>query len=261
MSERSLTLLVTGGTGTLGRAFTEAAEAAGHRVRVMSRSAAPAARAGGREWARADLVSGDGLETAVTGVDVVMHGASDPRGDPRATDVEGTGRLVEAARRAGVRHLVYPSIVGIDRIPYPYYQAKLEAERRVAASGVPHTTVRITQFHSFVDAILSRVGRFLVMPLPTKARIQSIAVEEAAALLLGYAEGPAAGRAPDAGGPEILTLGEMARSWIGARRLRRWVVHAPFPGGLARAFREGHGTAPGGRVGKETWEEWLRRLS
>lgn len=260
-------VLVTGGTGTLGRAFVDAA-GEGHaedvdlKVRVMSRRPEPAGLPPGREWARADLASGDGVEAAVRRVDVILHAATDPRpfGSAQEVDVEGTRRLLEAAAGAGVGHVVYPSIVGIDRMPYFYYDVKVEAESIVEASAVPHTTVRITQFHGFADAILSGVGKVpLVMPLPTHAKLQSIAVEEAAAHLLTLATGDPAGRVADVAGPEVLELGEMARSWCRRRGTRRWIVRLPLPGELVRGFREGRATVPDRRVGEETWEAWLAR--
>jgi len=260
-------VLVTGGTGTLGRAFIDAAaethaEDADLKLRVMSRSPEPEALPAGREWARADLASGEGLEAAVRGVDVILHAATDPRpfGSAKEVDVAGTRSLLEAAAGAGVGHVVYPSIVGIDRMPYFYYDVKVEAESIVEASAVPHTTVRITQFHGFVDAILSGVGKVpLVMSLPTRARLQSIAVEDAAAHLVTLARGAPAGHLSDVGGPEVLELGEMARSWCRVQGKRRWIVRVPLPGELARGFREGRATVPDGRVGEETWEAWLER--
>lgn len=256
---RGRTILVTGGTGTLGRAFADAADEAGHRVRIMSRRPASEGLSTGREWARADVVSGAGLDDAVRGVDVVLHAATDPVGDPEAVDVEGTRRLLETVGQAGGPLLVYPSIVGIDRVPYFYYDAKEAAEALIAGSGMPHVIVRITQFHSFVDRILSLVGTLPIMPLPTRARIQSIAVEEAADCLLDRAEAGPVGRTADVAGPEVLTLGEMARAWARARDKRRWIVRVPIPGKVARGFREGRVTAPDRAVGSETWEEWLER--
>ena len=103
-------------------------------------------------------MTGEGLAAAVADVDVVIHAASDPRGDP-AADEEGTRRLAAAARAAGVGHVVYVSIVGIDRIPFPYYARKLAAERALAASGQPYSILRATQFHSFVDFLLGKAAQ------------------------------------------------------------------------------------------------------
>src|SRR5690349_18304717 len=108
-------ILLTGGTGGLGRQVVRAAEAAGHTVRIASRRAPPGDVPAGREWARMDLESGEGVARALEGVDAVVHAASDPRRHA-VVDVEGTRRLANAARAAGTPHLAYVSIVGVDQI-------------------------------------------------------------------------------------------------------------------------------------------------
>src|SRR5690242_9260637 len=104
------TVLVTGSTGDLGAALVPALRAAGHKVRAMSRTEGDV---------QADLATGAGLTEAVAGCEVVVHAASDPAGDPQATDVAGTRRLVETCQAEGVSHLLYVSIVGVDRNPMP----------------------------------------------------------------------------------------------------------------------------------------------
>ncbi|MEK8108823.1 NAD(P)H-binding protein [Micromonospora sp. M12] len=101
------------------------------------------------EWVVADLATGDGVAEAVTGVDAVLHLASAPRGrQTHQVDVVGTRRLVAAAGAAGVGHLVYISIVGVDRVPFSYYQQKLAAEQEITAGPVPWSVLRATQFPS-----------------------------------------------------------------------------------------------------------------
>ena len=78
--------LVTGGTGSLGRRVVERLRDAGHEVRVLSRSGRPGT-------VRGDLLTGEGLDEAVGGTDVVVHCASSPR-KTRQIDVEGTKRLL-----------------------------------------------------------------------------------------------------------------------------------------------------------------------
>ena len=122
----------------------------------------------------ADLITGTGLAAAVQDVDTIVHLASDSR-NARAVDVEGTQRLVDEARAAAVKHLIYVSIVGIDRIPFAYYQCKLEAEQTIASCGVPFSILRATQFHSFVAFLLSEAARFpFVMPIPSGFYVQSV---------------------------------------------------------------------------------------
>lgn len=211
------------------------------------------------EWVELDLVDGTGIETAVANADVVVHAATAPQGDTEAVDVAGTERLLDAAADAGVENIVYPSIVGVDEIPFSYYEHKLAAEEAVEASDVPETVVRATQFHEFVDGLLSGVSRLPVWPLPTKLRSQPVDVGEVATEIVEYATPEASGRVPAVGGPEVLTLGEMATAYREARGLRRPVVRLPLPGAVASEFRAGTATCPDRRVGSTTWSAWLDR--
>lgn len=140
------TLLVTGGTGTLGREVTERLRTDGHQVRVLSRRSQPYA---------VDLRDGTGLDAAVDGVDAIVHCATTPRGG----DDTAAGHLIEAAGRAGVPHLVHVSIVGVDRVPLGYYRVKRQVE-------LGWTILRTTQFHDLVLRFLAAAARLPVLPLP-----------------------------------------------------------------------------------------------
>jgi len=248
-------ILITGGHGHLGRVFVRAAAESGHLPRTMSRRPAPAEATG--EWAQADLDSGAGLADAVAGVDVVVHAASDPR-TAAQTDVEGTRRLVDAALAAGVGHFLYVSIVGIDRIPFGYYQHKLAAEGIVRDSGIPYSILRAAQFHYFIDMLLQAAARVpLVLPVPAGFRAQSIAISDVVPHMLGViADGPG-GMLPDLVGPRAMTLREAAKLWLAARGMRRPILGLPIPGAVAAGFRAGHNTAPHRPSGTMTWEAWL----
>jgi uncharacterized protein YbjT (DUF2867 family) len=113
------TILVTGGTGALGRQVVPLLAQRGAQVRILSRRSQ---QVNGAEVMQGDLATGAGLAEAVRGADVVVHCATDPR--LGRTDVRGTGQLLEAATAAARPHVVYISIVGIDRIPFGYYRTK-----------------------------------------------------------------------------------------------------------------------------------------
>jgi uncharacterized protein YbjT (DUF2867 family) len=262
-------VLLTGATGVLGTELRPRLRSAGHDVRAASRETdrrevserAPGADSADGdsavEWVELDLEAGTGIRTATDGVDVVVHAASDPRGDHEAVDVDGTRRLLDAAAALDVEHFLYVSIVGIDDIPYSYYEHKLEAERAVEDSRVPSTVVRSTQFFPFVASILATVRRLPVWPLPTDFRLQPVDVGEAADAIVEHVEPPAAGRAPDVGGPQVHTGRELAEAYREACGLRRPVVRLPLPGEAAAAFRTGAATCPDRAVGTRTWREWL----
>ncbi|WP_459192195.1 SDR family oxidoreductase [Halosimplex sp. J119] len=254
--------LLTGATGTLGRELRTRLVDAGETVRAASRSPPDQANdAHGNcaavEWVELDLADGTGIERAVEDVEVVVHAATAPQGDAEAVDVRGTERLLDAAESTGVHHVVYPSIVGIDEIPYSYYQHKLAAEERVEASAVPETILRATQFHQFVDELLGIVARLPVWPLPTRFRAQPVDAGEVADALVDCATGDPRGRAAPVGGPEVRTLGDLATAYREARGLRRPIVRVPLPGAVAHGFRNGDATCPDRAVGTLGWNEWL----
>ncbi|MFI9346081.1 SDR family oxidoreductase [Streptomyces sp. NPDC052773] len=239
------TILVTGGTGTLGRLVTERLRADGHEVRVLSRHAQPYA---------VDLrAGGSGLDTAVAGVDAVVHCASSPRGG----DEQAARHLIEAARRTGVRHLVYISIVGVDRVPFGYYRTKLAVERLIEESGLGWTVLRTTQFHDLLVQLFQALAKPPVMPVPAGVADQPIEVAEVAGRLVELALGEPVGRAEDMGGPEVRSLESLARAYLAATGRRRPVVRVPLGGGAYRAFRAGGHLTPERAVGKGTFEEFL----
>lgn len=148
-------VLVTGATGQFGRALVQAATPPGTVLRLTGRAAAPPPWAQPFEWASADFADGRGVTDAVTGVDAIVHAASHPQRADQV-DVEGTRRLLAAAESRSVAHLLYISIVGVDRIPHPYYRRKRAVEEIVAGGRVPWSVLRLTQFHSFVAHIIKR---------------------------------------------------------------------------------------------------------
>ena len=252
-----MNVLVTGGTGALGREVVVDLRTAGHRARVLSRNAGT-----GGDWVQGDLATGAGLERAVADMDVIVHAAS-AAAQPlrlRATDVEGTRRLIEVAARAHVKHIVYVSIAGIDGVKYAYYRRKLEAEKVVREGSVPWTILRATQFHTLIDFFL---GRFSSIPrlalVPLEWQFQPVDTRDVASRLGELALSAPAGRAPDFGGPEVRTLKSLAESWLKARRRRRRLVNLPLPFAVSRDFAAGKVLAPEHRDGKVTFEQYLVR--
>ncbi len=235
------TILVTGGTGTLGRPAVEHLRAAGHQVRVLSRRSRPGLLTG-------DLNTGSGIASAVDGVDTIVHLAT---GLGRR-DVQQTRNLLQAT--PSTTHVVVMSIVGIDRIPMPYYRYKLEVERLVAESGTPYSILRATQFHNLLDRIFSVRIPVLLAPAVT---LQPIAVEDVAVRLTELVAGPVSGRAPDIGGPERRRLTDLARVWKAARPSRRPVVGVRVPGKVFRAYASGAALVDGPPYGRITFEEYV----
>ena len=245
-------ILVTGGTGVLGRRVVDRLHSEGIGARVLSHSEKPGTMKG-------DLLTGEGLEPAVRGVDTIIHCATSPFRKAHEVDVEGTKLMIESARRAGVGHLVYISIVGIDRAAsYPYFGVKLDAERVIENSQIPYTILRATQFYDLVLMALRFLDRLPVMPIPKGFLGQPIDAGEVAERLVELVLSGPAGRVPDVGGPEVSTLASAARTYLGITGRRRRILQVPVPGKTARAFRDGALVCPENAYGEIRWEDFLR---
>lgn len=237
-------IVVTGGTGRLGQVVVERLAERGHEVQSISRR---------NTTVSVDLRKGTNIEQAVAGARAIVHCATtNGRGD-----VEATRNLAEAAKRAGGPHLVYISIVGVDRVPLPYYRAKLAAEKEIVESGLPWTILRTTQFHDLVAQILGLAAKLPVMPLPKGFRFQPIDTGDVADRLTRLSVGPPQGRVEDMGGPQVLDVRQLAGTYLMLTGRRRSLLPVPVPGAVGRGFREGHHLTPGHAVGTRTFEEFL----
>lgn len=254
----TLPILVTGGTGTLGRLVAPLLRDAGHPVRVLSRSEHDPADTAS---ITGDLATGQGIEAAVDGVETIVHCAGSAKGDE-----DKARTLVEAASRAGVRHLVYISVVGADRVPvvsgidrtmFGYFEAKRAAERIIEGSGLPWTTLRASQFHDLALMTVTQMAKLPVIPVPAGVRFQPVDTREVATRLAELALGTPSGLVPDIAGPRVYGMDELLRSYLEASRRRRLLVPVRIPGKAARAIRAGANLAPDHAVGHRTWEAFL----
>ena len=244
------TILVTGGSGLLGRLVVERLRSVGHRVRVLTHrphrtttwsretyGRAPAWARPARVWTRCALRHGHpGLR----------------RGGRDRNPAARRRRLARGQPAAGAR-----VDRGVDRIPWRYYGAKLDAERLVASSGLPWTIQRATQFHPFLSAMLDRLARPPVLVAPRSFRFQPVDPADVADRLVQHVASGAVGRAPDFGGPEVLAATGLASAWLRASGRRRPIVRVPVPGSLGRAFRPGANLCPEHADGRRTWQEFL----
>ncbi len=253
------TVLVTGGTGTLGRLVVPLLRDAGCHVRVLSRHHHESAD--GVEYLTGDLASGEGLDAAVDGVGTIVHCAGSAKGDE-----DKARKLVQAASRAGTQHLVYISVVGAERIPvvsgvdrtmFGYFAAKRGAEKVVADSGLPWTTLRATQFYDLVLMVAKQMAKLPVVPVPAGFRFQPVDTGEVAARLVELSLGKPSGLVPDLAGPRVYGMDELLRSYLRASHRRRLLMPVRLPGRAARAVRAGANLAPDQAVGHRTWEDFL----
>jgi uncharacterized protein YbjT (DUF2867 family) len=244
-------VLVTGGTGRLGRRVVARLVDADCEVRVLARhqrDTLPRVT-----FFSGDLRSGQGIDPAVNGVAAIINCATSTKGD---ADV--TRNLVTAATRAGSPHLVQPSIVGIDRMAsWGYIKAKLEVERIVEGSGLKWTILRVTQFYDYCFENSQKLAKFpVVSPVPAGFRVQPVDPDDVAARLVELALGEPAGRAPDMAGPQVTSWLDLFRSYLTATQRHRWVVPVRIPG--SKAVRNGALLPQTGHtVGTKTWDQFL----
>lgn len=252
-------ILLTGGTGTLGRLVAPLLRDAGRQVRVLSRTGHEPEV--GIEFQTGDLVTGAGVDAAVDGVDTIVHCAGSAKGDE-----DKARTLVGAASRAGAPHLVYISVVGAERIPvvsrldramFGYFASKRAAELVVADSGLPWSTLRATQFHDLILTVVQGMAKLPVMPVPAGIRFQPVDAGEVAARLVEIALDEPAGLVPDMAGPRVYEMSELARSYLRASHRRRMLVPIRIPGAAAHAVRDGANLASQQAVGHRTWENFL----
>ena len=251
--------LVTGGTGTLGRLFVPRLRDAGYDIRVLSRHHYDGPE--DIEVVTGDLASGEGIDAAVEGMEIIVHCASSFKGDE-----DKARHLIRAATRSAPRHLVTVSVVGTDRVPitshidramFGYLGSKLAVERIAADSGLPWTMLRATQFHDLILIVVQQLAKLPVIPVPSGFRFQPIDAADVADRLVELALGAPAGLVPDMGGPRVYEMAELVRSYLQARGMRRPILPIRLPGEAARAFRAGANLAPDQAAGRLTWEDFL----
>ena len=250
-----MNVLVTGGTGTLGRHVVTLLRRSGHRARIFSRHPR-----GHVDVVQGDLRTGAGVDKALQGMDAVIHAATGARESltPNSTDVKGTRLLLERARAAKVTHFVYPSIVGIDAVAYPYYRTKLRAEALVKDGQVPWSILRATQFHDLMEVFLriaSRVPGVTLVPFDWK--FQPVDAQEVAQRIVTAVLGEPTGMLDDFGGPETRDMKSLAASWLKARHAHRRLVNLTLPMKFSRQWAEGKLLTPDHRDGKITFEQYL----
>jgi uncharacterized protein YbjT (DUF2867 family) len=253
-------ILVTGGTGTLGRLVVRRLRDAGRNVRVLTRRSHEAED--GIQFLSGDLATGEGIEAAVDGIETIVHLAGSAKGD----EDKARNLLRAASSQTRLPHLVYISVAGADRVPmvsrvdramFGYFASKRAAEKVVEDSGLPWTTLRATQFHDLILAVARQLAKLPVVPIPAGFRFQPVDADEVAARLVELTLGEPSGLVPDMGGPRVYGADELLRSYLRATQRRRLIVPVWLPGKAASAFRDGANLAPEQAVGHRSWEEFL----
>jgi len=235
-------ILVTGGTGFVGRVLVRQLVEAGHEVRTLLRPSQKSPRLPKGVPVEVAVVSLNdlrGLRAALRGVDHVYHLAG---GESEAqlfeTDIEGTQTLVQAARRANVQQIIYLSHLDADKASaFPALRAKGIAEDHIRKSGIPYTILRSSIIFGPEDNFTTQIARFIRMApgvifLPNKGEtfLQPIWVEDLVTCLLWSLGDPEhENQTHEVGGSEFLNLKQIFQIIALITRKRRFFLAAPTP--------------------------------
>lgn len=214
---------VFGGTGLIGSQVVKNLNAAGHEAVPHSQSTG------------VDVISGQGLDEAVAGADVIVNLTNSPTFDEasRAFFQTSMDNLLSAGQKGGVGHFVILSIVGAEQVPeLDYYRAKVVQEDVLAAGPIPYSIVRATQFMEFIDAVLSWTADGDTVRLPATP-IQPIASKDVAHTVAEVAAGAPLRGMRNIAGPEIFSLDELGRITLSHKGDDRTVVTDPTAGMFA----------------------------
>lgn len=258
----STAILVTGGTGTLGRKLVRKLVAAGRDVRVLSRKDRPGIDPASPklpdwpDWFVGDLRTGAGLAKALEGVGIVVHCASVP-----GSDVEAAAQLLIAATRAGKPHIVYPSMIGADRIEDAAYRDRRAIERLLADGELPWTVVRISHLHEHLDAALRRASRKPWVLVPAETSYQPIAANDVAERLVDLCTPMQAHQLPDVAGPEIIDAEDLTAFWLNSVGRKRKLIVVRKRGKLYAGYRQGWHLAPDRTLGQQTFADYMAEIT
>jgi len=254
-------IAVAGATGRVGRHVVDVLKAEGHDVVAMSRSSG------------VDVVTGQGLDEALTGVECIIDAATGPSPDQKAATEFFTAaarNLHQAGERAGVRRMVVVSIIGIDRFTAGYGAAKIAHEKAMRSGPIPVRVLRAAQFHEFV-AQLVEWGRQGEVSLVPRMRIQPVAARTVAQALADLAADPESAPAPgssevpmlEIAGPREENLADLARLLVARRGDPLRIEGASDPADPDRDLYETGALLPGpdAILAGPTFEEWLNSTS
>src|SRR5262245_39676710 len=246
-------IVVIGGSGLIGSKVCKKLADRGHQV-------VPASPKSG-----VNTVTGEGLVEAVTGAQIVVDVSNAPSWEDGAVMKffdTSTRNILAAEARAGVRHHVALSVVGTDRLQESgYFRAKLVQEKLIAASDIPYTIVRATQFFEFLGGIAQGSTDGQVVRLPS-AMMQPMSADDVAAALADYSLGPPLNRIVEIAGPEALGIDETVQRYLTATGDARRVItegNAPYYG--VKVSKTSLLPDKAARLGTIPLDDWLAHLT
>ncbi len=248
-------VLVTGGRGMLGREVVALLSARQMKVDVLSSRPEPIKGVG---LIHASLNDKAALQRVVGGYEFVIHCASNPI-NPQEADVAGTHNLLEAINPSVLKHLIYVSIIGVDKSDHAYYQAKYSAEKLIAKKPIGFSILRTTQFYDFIYwmFIQSATRNERVFRIPFGMKFQGIALKEVAARMAEMVNEKPTQSVELMGGPEVLDFKSMAELYLQLSASAAIIEEDNGKNDLVKLFRSGVHLSPAHARGTVTWKKFL----
>ncbi|MFC4018302.1 SDR family oxidoreductase [Micromonospora sp. GCM10011542] len=241
-------LTIIGGTGLIGSQVVQKLTAAGHEAVAAAPSTG------------VDLLTGKGLDQALDGAEVVVNVANSPTFDEASLDFFRTSmtNLLAAGARAGVRHQVVLSIVGVDQVPQlDYYRAKTLQEELLRQGPTPYSIVRATQFFEFMNAVMSWNADDTTVRLPA-TRVQPMAAADVVDAVVDVATGAPLGGIRNVAGPDVFPLDELGRITLAAQQDTRTVVTDDKAGMFAVVTGDVLIGGPDAHLAPTHYRDWLQ---
>ncbi|WP_328472017.1 NmrA family NAD(P)-binding protein [Actinoplanes sp. NBC_00393] len=240
-------IAVIGGTGLIGSRVVRMLAERGHEAVPHSPSTG------------LDLISGKGLPEALAGADVVVNLTNSPTFDEASIEFFRTtmGNLLSAAEKAGVRHAVILSIVGVDQVPdLDYYRAKVLQEEILKAGPIPYSIVRATQFFEFFDSVMTWNADENTVRLPATP-VQPMAAADVAAAVAEVSVGEPLLGVRNVAGPQVIGVDDLGKIALATRGDRRTVITDNTAGLFAAVKGDVLTAPPGADLTKTSYLEWL----
>lgn len=252
-------ILITGGTGALGKEIVKQLIPLA-QINVISTKRA-AKLEDHVNVVKADITDFESLQAVVGAADVIVHCASNPA-NAKAVDLQGTRNLLAAVNKNKLKHFIYISIAGVDDSQYPYYVVKRRVEQLVENAGIPYSVLRATQFHDFVLCrMIQPFDTRQSLTVPAGLKFQSIDISEVAAKVKQLITGGPNDETITIGGPEILTIEEMASVYLDVSGRPDKLKTEMIAGERFDVLRSGINLCKDNAYGVITWRQYLTNLT
>jgi uncharacterized protein YbjT (DUF2867 family) len=207
-----------------------------------------------------DLITGKGLDQALEGTEVVVNVANSPTFDEASLDFFRTSmnNLLAEGERAGVRHQVILSIVGVDQVPQlVYYRAKSLQEDLLGQGPTPYSIVRATQFFEFMNTLVSETSDDTTVRLPA-TRLQPIASADVADTVAEVSTGTPLRGIRNVVGPDVFPLDELGRITLAAQHDNRTVITDDKAGTFAGVTDDVLTAGPDAHLATTHYQDWIQ---